>query len=481
MVVDSQIGNNSQKIERLQNSAIALHKAGDATAAVDAYLKAIALHSEPPAWVYCNAITLLSQLERLDEGLELGKEGLKIYRQSASLYQAIAIVYEYKEDSLNCIQYYQRAIALDVQQPDWVYCNLTKHLLATEQYDLAVEAGTKGVELYDSFHPLYYAFGDALAATQQWDEAILAYQRVQKLNPAWQEAGQKLNQAIYQKSRLNRLGNKQLDQLERAEVTKQIDTAVSLDVDALFACLQRQQLYVASCQQLWQKIQDKQQTLDYGCWLSPSIVYLEVTVNGNYLLDEASLLVCSDYKYAVTTASFWQIALRKYAVIACFAESMYLEDYESYRLGINAQNTLLLVEQSVDDKHNNLELIEHLQTKSDQQKNLIREGICRHLIAHKPRHQQQAKELIHKLQYFLDVPQTNFVEPNLPFKIFIDNSIALKSEGLFISGWLHDPYQMLEKITAVSALGFSLELNEADIYRLARQDVKTYLQNTRYG
>lgn len=93
----------------------------------------------------------------------------------------------------------------------------------------------------------------------------------------------------------------------------------------------------------------------------------------------------------------------------------------------------------------------------------------------------EAKNLLNKIQYFLDIPPANYVDPNLPFKIFIDYIIPLKYDGLFVSGWLQDPYQMLEKITAISALGFSLELSSQDIYRIERQDVNEFLQNTRYS
>ena len=481
MVVDSQSRNRSQEIEELRTQAIALHKAGKAAAAVDVYLKAIELEPNQPDWVYGNAVTLLGQIELFERGLELGKQGLTIYSKSADLYRAIAILYENQDDSSNCIQNYQRAISLEPQQPDWVYCNLTKQLLAIEQVDLAVKIGSQGIKLYGAFFPLHYALGNAFATQKKWTQAILAYQQVQQLNPNWLEVGQKLNQAIYQKSIGDRRAGDRLE-LPIVTTTKQSDEPVNLSIDSLFARLQQQQLYVSSCQQIWHKVEAPKQVLEVGAWLSPSILYLEITVDRNYLLSETAVLVCSDNKYAVAPANFWQIAPQQYAAIACFETDVCMEEYESDRVAINDNNSLLLADKEISAKFFNLELIDYLKTKSSRQQNLIRESICSSIIELIPtQHQPQAQDLLYKLQYFLDVPYTNFVEPNLPFKIFIDNSISLKSTGLFISGWLHDPYQMLEKITAISALGFSLELFNPDIYRFTRQDVKTYLQNTRYG
>jgi len=485
MVVNSQTTNNHLSIEYLQTEAIAKHKEGKASAAVDLYLQAINTNKNQPDWVYGNVITLLGQLERFKQGLALSETALAIHAESAYVQRSIGIVYENQGNSLSCIQKYQRAIALEPQQPDWLFCNLTKQLLATEQYDLAVKTGNKGVDLYSGFHPLYYALGNAYAAQAEWSKAILCYQQVQRLNPNWLELGRKLNRAIYQQSRVNRLVDSQPDHQNTTtpiENLEKPDTPVKVDVNSLFASLQKQQLYVEACQKLWQKVTDNQQILNHGCWLSPSIIYLEITVDSSYLFTKTSILVCSDHKYAVTTANFWQISQRQYAGIACFATNVHLAEYESYKIALNDHNTLLLIEGKVSQTAYNLELIEHLKTKSDRQQNLIRESICSAVIKSIPsQNKVQGKDLLHKLQYFLNIPYNNFIEPNLPFKIFIDNSIPLQSEGLFISGWLHDPYQMLEKITAVSALGFSLKLPNQDLHHLARQDVKTYLKDTRYS
>lgn len=499
MVVNSQkqnIQDIHQQVEYLQNQAVTKHKAGETAAAVDFYLQAINLAQHQPDWLYGNVITLLGQLEQFEQGLELGNRALSLYPESSDLYRAIGIVCENKEDTLNSIQKYGRAIELEPNQPDWLYCNLSKQLLKTNQFKEAVKISSQGTKLYDNFYPLHYILGKAFAAQEQWDEAILAYQKVQLLNPDWTEIKQKLNQAIYKKSQTERLTNydKYNSQLASQNVAIKVAETKSAgvnqdldpDINSLFAQLKKRKLTISSCQdicqEMWQKIQSPKFILDYGCWLSPSIMYLEITVNRDSIFTQTSILVCSEHQYAVGQANLWQISPQQFAGIVCFDLPVYLEDYDCYHVCVNDNNHPSLIEGSISQKSYNLEFIDHLQGKCDRQKNLIRESISRYVIESiSQAHKSAAADLLRKLQYFLDIPPVNYVDPNLPFKIFIDQAIPLETDGLFISGWLQDPYQMLEKITAISALGFSLEISQQDIYRLERRDVNKFLQDTRYG
>ncbi|MDJ0594693.1 MAG: glycosyltransferase, partial [Pleurocapsa sp. MO_226.B13] len=246
--------------------------------------------------------------------------------------------------------------------------------------------------------------------------------------------------------------------------------------------LEQQKIELSDCQKLWHDCQDNTLTLNYGCWLSPSILYLEATVNQHWVLNEVKILACSSRKYAVTKANFFQISENQVAGVACFEQELYLESHDRYHLGLNYRQNLILIETTISQKAYGLEFIEHLKTKPQYQKHLIREKSCRSIIDLIPENlKPEAKDLLNKIQYFLDIPPLNYVDPNLPFKIFIDYIIPLKYDGLFFSGWLQDPYQMLEKMVAISALGFSLELGDRDIYRLERRDVNEFLQNTRYG
>ncbi len=490
------------RIEQLTTEAVAKHKEGRKKEAIAFYLEVIELDSNQPAWVYGNVITLMAQVEPLDEGLELGNKALNIYPESDEIYCAIGILYEKQQDIFNCIQHYQKAIALDPIQPDWLYCNLAKQLLHNEQIAEAITVSYLGIQYYPNFYPLHYTLGEALMAESKWDQAIAAYLRVQELNPDWLEIQEKLNLAIYKKNQSERYSNNYYDSKEYSESTVSVEivteeitdpeaqenetsdiiTFDSIEINSLFTKLKQKELQLSICQVLWQNFQGHQLHLNYGCWLSPSILYLEATVDKCWVINEAEILVCSELKYAVTQANFFQISHQQVVGVACFENDLYLEEYDNYGICINYNYSPVLVEGKISTKAYSLEFIEHLKTKPDHQKHLIRETLSSSIIKLIPESlKPEAENLFKKLQYFLDIPPVNYVDPNLPFKIFIDYIIPLKYDGVFISGWLQDPYQMLEKITAISALGFSLNLSSQNIYPIERRDVNEFLQNTRYG
>ncbi len=114
-----------------------------------------------------------------------------------------------------------------------------------------------------------------------------------------------------------------------------------------------------------------------------------------------------------------------------------MEDDESYRLCLNDNNAPIFVTGKIGQKAYGLQFVNYLKTKTNAQKHLVRESLSSSIIQLIPQaHKPDAGKILKKLQYFLDVPPSNYVEPNLPFKIFIDYIIPLKSDGLFISGWL---------------------------------------------
>ncbi len=500
MPAESNGKNIFSQIEWLTTEAVAKHKEGKAEEAIAFYLEVIELDCNQPAWVYGNAITLMAQSNRLDEGVELGEEALKIHPESDEIYRAIALVYENHNNIEECIKYYNKAIEVEPNQPDWVYCNLAKQLLQQDKIEQAIAVLQQGINFYHNFYCLYYLLGEALTKQEKWNQAIAAYRRVQELNPNWLEIEEKLNLAVYQKNQSERyltnyteskpisedtveiVTQKEQNSIKAEDTVKEIDSFNRVEIDYLFAQLQQKELELSVCQKLWHNFQGHNLTLNYGCWLSSSILYLEATVDGCWVIDEVEILVCSEHKYAVTRANFFQISHQQVVGVACFKNDLYLEKYDNYRVCINYNHSPVLVEGTISAKAYSLEFIEHLKTKPDYQKHLIRETVSSSIIKLIPEElKSEAGNLFKKLQYFLDIPPVNYVDPNLPFKIFIDYIIPLKSDGLFISGWLQDPYQMLEKITAISALGFSLELSNKDIYRLERRDVNEFLQNTRYG
>ncbi|MEL7226638.1 MAG: glycosyltransferase, partial [Cyanobacteria bacterium J06576_12] len=86
-----------------------------------------------------------------------------------------------------------------------------------------------------------------------------------------------------------------------------------------------------------------------------------------------------------------------------------------------------------------------------------------------------------KLQRYVPFNPINAVDPESPFQIFFDQVIPVGCDGIFVAGWLHDPYESLDEIEAITALGFRFSVSVEHIYRTERQDVREHLSQTRYG
>ena len=500
-------------IELLTNLAVKNHKNGNLQEAIACYLNLINSDCNQPAWIYANLITLFGQTKNLAEGLKLELKALELHAESDEIHRALGVLYENSSDSSNCILHYQKAIDIEPNQPEWLYCNLAKRLLDAQESARAADICQQGISLYSKFHYLYYILGNALTEQEKWDRSILAYLRVQELAPDWKEIEERLNIAIYKKSQLERHNSSIYYDIHPTETITVVETEIieaettaieaeiieaettaieaeivkinnleNIDAEWLFSKLEQQNIELSDCQEIWNRHEELYLTLDYGCWLSPSIIYFEATVDKCWIFNLVEVLACSQNKYAITKANFFQISNTQVAAVACFQKDLYLNDYEDYKICIKHGKNLVLLKGGIFKKAYSLEFIEYLKQKPKHQKHLIREKSSQSIIKLIPENlKPEAKNFLNKIQYFLDIPASNYINPDLPFKIFIDYIIPLKCDGLFISGWLHDPYKMLEKITAISALGFSIELFAKDIHRIERQDVNEFLRNTRYG
>jgi tetratricopeptide (TPR) repeat protein len=203
---------NLSSLEWLTNQAVAKHKAKQSQEAIALYLEVISLKPQQPAWLYGNAITLLALEKNFEVGIELGEQALIIHPEDEEVCRALGILYEQQQDVLNCIDQYQKAIALEPIQPDWLYCNLAKQLLRNQEIAEAVKIAYLGTQYYPNFYPLQYTLAQALMVEEKWDQAIAAYRRVQELNPNWAEIDSQLNQAIYRRSQKETQQEFKLDQ-----------------------------------------------------------------------------------------------------------------------------------------------------------------------------------------------------------------------------------------------------------------------------
>ena len=470
----NKLKNSFFSLKQLTAKAVELEKGGKPQTALSLYLQLIRSNLRQPDWVYCHAIGLIIELEHFATGSIVSESALIAHPQSERVYRVITKLYKQEIDLSNSINHYQQLLTFEPQQPNWLYYNLAQQLLHRERTIEAVEVAGRGINLHGNFYPLHYLTGNIFSELKQWDKAIAFYQRVKQANPNWLDVEQELNRALYNRDRQNEL----IQPPAKDRQNSQSDKVEGLDSDRIFNRLEAKQLSIAECHGIIADAARKLE-LDYGCWLTPTILYLEAQITN--LPAKTEILICSERQYAIAKANIIQISPQQSIVIACFANNLYLAE-NNYRLCINNNNVPIFVAREVTQQGYGLEFVNYLKTKSDRQKHSIREFACSSIIELIPEvSKPEAKDLLQKLQYFLDIPPRNYIEPNLPFKIFIDYIIPLQSDGLFISGWLQDAYEMLEEITIVSALGFSLKLSKAEIFLLERNDVEQFLQNTRYS
>lgn len=236
------------------------------------------------------------------------------------------------------------------------------------------------------------------------------------------------------------------------------------------------------CQLMRENVPDSKLILNQGFWLTPSILYFEGEIKQKWVLGNKPLLLLSQDTCEVTKTYFWQISHKEFAAIAVFDKEIYTKPHDVYYLTVLADGKPISLDGQVSQKGFNLEFIAHLNQKTEHQKHLIRENLSRAIVEMIPQQQkQEVSGLLNKLQYFVYVTPVGFGDPNLPFKFFLDYIFPIQCDGLFLAGWMHDPYEMLEEIEAISDLGFSLSIAKDDIYYVDRLDVNQHLENTPYG
>lgn len=281
-------------------------------------------------------------------------------------------------------------------------------------------------------------------------------------------------------------------QFERIQIVELEEFCRSLHPDSYGAILhliatQKHSLLAESsqlgqlCQLLYSSLPGAKLFLEYGCWLTPSILYLEILIEGIWVLGNNTLLLIGEDSCQIAWANFFQISHQQVAAIAICSQEVFTGYQNLYSPCVLFEETAFSFSGEIVQKAYSLEFIDYLNNKPEYQKHLIRESIHQTIIERAPQEiRESTKDLIRKLQYFLRIHPVHFSSDELPFNIFIDRVIPVECDGLFISGWKNDPYNMLEGIEVIADLGFSIPV-EDNIYSLERLDVNKHLENTRYG
>ncbi|MCB2081555.1 MAG: hypothetical protein KDD76_02890, partial [Rickettsiales bacterium] len=113
----------------------------------------------------------------------------------------------------------------------------------------------------------------------------------------------------------------------------------------------------------------------------------------------------------------------------------------------------------------------------------LREAVCQTVLQFGDlslRH--RSGELLRKLQQYIVLPLTGTAETqkNQPFSIQISRCIPLGHEGVFVSGWIRDPFSQIDELVAITDLGYRISLKQR-FFRTARRDVAEYFADSIYG
>jgi O-antigen biosynthesis protein len=192
----------SKKLKHLSDQAVAKHKQGQREEAIALYLKALQLDDNQSDWIYGNVITLLTEVGKIEQGLELAAQALKNHPNSDVIYRAIGLASNQQGKFESTVEYYLKALAINSHQPDWLYAYLIENFYGQQQFQKAIDLGIKGALIYPHCYWINYHLGNSYVALERWDEALDFYQKAQEKNKNIAELQEKI-EFILQKKSLN--------------------------------------------------------------------------------------------------------------------------------------------------------------------------------------------------------------------------------------------------------------------------------------
>ena len=404
---------NSKKLDKfssvewLTNQAVKKHKEGKSQEAIAFYLEILDKNKERPEWIYGNAVTLLAQVGRLDESLELGEKALAIYPTSEEIHRALGLAYENQSNNQKCIEHYKAATEANCQQPEWVYVKSLELLLQANQSDKAVEIWQKGIKQ----HP--------------------QSQYIKKF---------------------------QLEILAKQEKWEHIQTAIATDALKENNGIER----IAS---------------SHAYKINEHVIYFEFNYHGNWNFDKLEFLNF-DRHNKNKPKTYWFIYTEN--CISCVFFFPQKIDFERLEVLAASTDRQAVVDVYLTNTFTGLELVQYINSKSNYSKCILKENIIRGIIKNSQSTPIEfSQKTIKKLQSFIQISPQLCNNIQEPFGIHFDRIIPIQCEGLFIDGWMSDPFDLLEEINAISCLGFSISFKDY-IHFVDRPDMNEAIANTPY-
>lgn len=164
-----------QKSEAYRQLGIVQEKQANLLGQIESYTKAIAFDSNQPFWVYSVLVERLQMGQKLDEAARIAQQGITLYPDQADLHRNLGVVRDLQGNTLEMIDSYSRAIALDTKQPFWVYCALSENLCWQDKASEAEKIARQGIDIYSENPELLRHLGLALQQQGDLQEAIECY------------------------------------------------------------------------------------------------------------------------------------------------------------------------------------------------------------------------------------------------------------------------------------------------------------------
>jgi len=269
-----------------------------------------------------------------------------------------------------------------------------------------------------------------------------------------------------------------LPQHPRVEIFRFLTTRILSVFD-----LYREEQFCRLLSALRNALPEMKLTREYSCWLTPHILYVEGVVGNDWPDVAPTLLVTTQKRVMSTRAKFFQTGEDSYSVIAVLEHPLDATNATEYDLTFLSQGRPMPLVPAADSQSlpGSSGFTGRINTRPVYQRHLIRESLGFYLLNHEDLKPDVAvSELFKRLQLFIETPVETSNNPNVPFSINFERVIPIDITGVFVCGWMLDPFNLLEKIEVVSALGFSFPVTN-QFYRVRRDDVRQAFAESPYG
>ncbi len=225
-------------------------------------------------------------------------------------------------------------------------------------------------------------------------------------------------------------------------------------------------------------------TVFRALWLMPHILYMEVGLPAQNYTQPKLLNIGNDNIFS--GASKVQILPAEasnnqltYGVITVFNRRNAMDLVNNGNISLLNNDQVLPLQKIISIEANIRPFLQYLLQLSEPIRLFIRDFVNSALLENAPK-DALTSNVSRSLQLYLLPAHSSVYNKNEPFGMNVETLLPLDSQGVFLSGWVHDPLHLIEKITLVSDLGFSIPIFNKMQY-FARPDVLELYENSPFS